>query len=108
MLVKIKKRSQLLKVIVEVRVAVRTALAKIVKITKEAKMATINPVQPGSSAEHVPEFITNKPDPATGVPAEDYDQDIHDTVYQSNNMVRDGHYGGATFDGDMGRLSKIQ
>ena len=68
----------------------------------------MQPAQPVGSAQHIPEFITNIPDPATGVPQEDSDRDIHDTVYSTNNMIRDGHYGGATFEGDMGRLSKIQ
>lgn len=67
-------------------------------------MATIKPAQPAGSEQHIPEFITNQPDPATGVPMEDYDQDIHDTVYSGS--VMNGHYGAATFDGDMGRLSK--
>lgn len=67
----------------------------------------MQPTQPTGSVQHLPEFISNKPDPATGVPAEDSDRDIHDTVYQSNNMVYNGHYGAATFDGDMGRLSKV-
>lgn len=70
-------------------------------------MATTKPpAQPTGSAEHVPEFITNMPDPATGVAREDGDGDIHDNIYADH--VTSGHYGAATFDGDMGRLSKIQ
>ena len=68
----------------------------------------MQPIKPVGSVEHVPEFITNKPDPSTGVPVEDNDGDIHDTVYQSANMVSNGHYGAASFSGDMGRLSRIQ
>ena len=69
-------------------------------------MATnIKPAQPAGSTEHVPEFICNMPDPATGVPVEDGDGDIHDNIYSTG--VQNGHYGAATFDGDMGRLSKI-
>jgi len=91
---------------VVVQVAVVIALAKIVKIeAKEPQMATIKPAQPAGTSEHVPEFITNLPDPATGIPVEDGDGDIHDNIYSST--VTNGHYGAATFDGDMGRLSKV-
>ena len=69
-------------------------------------MATIKPAQPAGSVDHIPEFLTNVPDPATGVPMEDGDGDIHDNIYA--NTATSGHYGAATFDGDMGRLSKIQ
>ena len=75
---------------------------------KETAMATLMPAQPSATDTHVPEFVTNQPDPATGVPTTDSDRDIHDNVYSHNNMVSDRHYGGATFEGDMGRLSKIQ
>lgn len=68
-------------------------------------MATIKPAQPAGTAEHIPEFITNLPDPATGIPVEDGDGDIHDNIYSTG--AQNGHYGAATFDGDMGRLSKI-
>ena len=70
-------------------------------------MTTIMPAKPASSIAHIPEFITNKPDPATGIPMEDYDADIHDTVYSTNNMINQGHIGTATHEGDMGRLSKL-
>lgn len=63
----------------------------------------MQPVKPTGSSEHIPEFISNQPDPATGVPKEDYDGDVHDTIFP----VSDRHVGGATHDGDMGRLSKL-
>lgn len=72
---------------------------------KKAQMR--QPAQPASSAAHVPEFISNKPDPSTGVPAEDFDRDIHDTIYQTEGMISDRFVGGATHEGDMGRLSKL-
>ena len=69
-------------------------------------MATTNaPVQPAGSTDHIPEFISNLPDPATGVAREDGDGDIHDNIYA--NSVSSGHYGAATFEGDMGRLSRV-
>lgn len=70
-------------------------------------MATIMPAKPTESSAHIPEFITNQPDPATGIPVENYDADIHDTVYGTNNMINQGHVGIATHEGDMGRLSKL-
>jgi len=69
--------------------------------------AAINPASPTGSVNHLPEFITSRPDPATGVPMEDNDGDIHDTVYSTNNMIHDGHVGGAGHEGDMGRLSRL-
>jgi hypothetical protein len=85
-----------------------TAPAKIVKIKiKEPQMANSKlPVQPAGSVEQVPEFISSMPDPSTGLPREEAgDADTRDNVYSSS--VVSGHYGAATFDGDMGRLSKI-
>lgn len=63
----------------------------------------MQPAKPKGSVEHIPEFISNKPDPKTGIPQEDYDGDIHDTIL----TVSDRHVGGAQHDGDMGRLSKL-
>ena len=77
------------------------------KGTSMKTKATRNPVMPMGSLEHIPEFISNKPDPATGIPKEDHDRDIHDTIYQTENMISDRHVGGATHEGDMGRLSKL-
>jgi hypothetical protein len=87
--------------------AQEAAPGKIVKIKiKEPQMATSKPpIQPSGSIEHVPEFISSMPDPSTGIPRENGDGDIHDNVYADS--VVSGHYGAATFDGDMGRLSKI-
>ena len=86
---------------------VQTALAKIARTnSEETNMATSNkPAQPVGSMDHIPEFISNLPDPATGIPVEDGDGDIHDNIY--SNSVQAGHYGAATFDGDMGRLSRV-
>lgn len=67
----------------------------------------MQPITPTGSMDHIPEFITNRPDPTTGIPMEDNDGDIHDTVYSSNNMINQGHVGGASHDGDMGRLSRL-
>ena len=63
----------------------------------------MQPAQPVSSDQHIPEFITNKPNPQTGVPVDDGDGDVHDTVF----TVSDRHVGAAQHDGDMGRLSKV-
>ena len=64
-------------------------------------MATIMPAKPVGSDYHVPEFITNVPDPKTGQPMENYDNDIHGTVFPVVDRVVDR----AQHDGDMGRLS---
>lgn len=72
---------------------------------KKAQMR--QPAMPAGTAEHIPEFISNKPDPKTGVPKEDMDRDIHDTIYQTEGMISDRFVGGATHEGDMGRLSKL-
>lgn len=69
------------------------------------KAATIFPNQSLGSSDHVPEFVSNNPDPKTGVPKMDADGDVHDSLW--HNMVTDRHVGGATHEGDMGRLSKL-
>ena len=68
-------------------------------------MATTKPAQPAGTAEHIPEFISNQPNPATGIPIEDGDGDIHDNIYSTGTQA--GHVGAAQHDGDMGRLSKV-
>ena len=68
-------------------------------------MATSKPAQPAGTTEHIPEFISNMPDPATGIPLEDGDGDIHDNIYSAT--VTNRHVGSATHEGDMGRLSKL-
>lgn len=68
-------------------------------------MATSKPAQPAGTAEHIPEFISNMPDPATGIPLEDGDGDIHDNIFSAT--VTNRHVGSATHEGDMGRLSKL-
>jgi len=64
-------------------------------------MATIQPAMPIGSDAHVPEFITNRPDPKTGQPMPDTDGDVHGTVFPVIDRVVDR----AQHDGDMGRLS---
>lgn len=64
-------------------------------------MATIMPAQPISTEFHIPEFITDKPDPKTGIAMEDGDRDVHGTVFPVIDRVVDR----AQHEGDMGRLS---
>lgn len=64
-------------------------------------MATIMPAQPINSAQHIPEFITNRPDPKTGQPMDNEDMDVHGTVFP----VLDRINAPAQHEGDMGRLS---
>lgn len=69
------------------------------------KKQTVYPNQSIGSMDHIPEFISNRPDPKTGVPQMDQDGDIHDSLW--HDMISDRHLGAATHEGDMGRLSKL-
>ena len=62
---------------------------------------TIMPAQPVGSGVHIPEFITNVPDPKTGQSMPDTDQDVHGTLFP----VVDRYVASAdvTQTGDVGR-----
>lgn len=60
------------------------------------------PAKPESSAAHIPQFITDVPDPLTGQAMEDYDGDVHGVYFDVIDRVNDT----AQVEGDMGRTGR--